>query len=199
MTAYANWKAGYTVTFYGGGKTLGTAIVEPGKNTNQAAASAYKPTRAGYVLTGWYDAGGNILFDAQGRAVNGAYWSGSYVKGKSSATWKFSGNVTAYANWALAERSSARKAVNVVGPKGKEALFMPGELAGIFADGESSFALTLDEGLETAYLVTWTADGGVTRECDVTVADGTLVLTTEEGEVYRVAWDGGSLVATREE
>ena len=39
------------VTFYGGGKTLGTATMETGKNTNQAAASAYKPTRAGYVLT----------------------------------------------------------------------------------------------------------------------------------------------------
>ena len=90
LTAYAHWapvSSQYTVTFYGGGKTLGTATMETGKNTNQAAASVHKPTRAGYVLSGWYDANDNIMFDAQGCAVNGKYWNGSYVKGQSSATW----------------------------------------------------------------------------------------------------------------
>ena len=47
--------------------------------------------------------------------------------------------------------------------------------------------------------MTWTADGGVTRECEVQVVDGALVLATEEGEVYRLEWAGGSLVATRAE
>jgi hypothetical protein len=207
VTAYAYWaKASvkYTVTFYGGGKTLGTATMETGKNTNQAAASAYKPTRAGYTLSGWYDVNDNIMFDAQGRAANGLYWNGSYVKGSSSATWIHEGNVTAYAHWAPNSNknanAAARKTPGVAGPVEDETcLFAPGELAGTFADGEGTFMLALDEGLETAYLATWTADGGMTCECEAMVADDTLVLTTEAGEVYRLAWDDGNLVATRVE
>ena len=43
----------------------------------------------------------------------------------------------------------------------------------------------------------WTTDGGVTYECEALVAGDMLVLTTEAGEVYRLAWDGGNLAATR--
>ena len=70
-----------------------------GKNTNQAAASQYRPTRAGYELAGWADANGNAIFDAQGRAVSGKYWRGSYVPNSSSATWQYAGSVIAYARW----------------------------------------------------------------------------------------------------
>ena len=175
--------------------------METGKNTCQAAASAYKPTRAGYVLTGWYDANDNILFDEQGRAANGMYWNGSYVKGSSSATWIYEGNVTAYAHWAPVANANAaaRKPLNVVTvPEDDgEDLFEPGEFSGAFADGEGTFALMLDEGLETGYLVTWTDDGGVACECEAAVVGDMLVLTTEDGEVYNFAWHDGILVAMR--
>ena len=70
-----------------------------GLNTNQDVASNYHPTRTYFTLTGWYDANDNIMFDAQGRAVDGTYWNGSYVPGSSSATWKYAGDVTTYAHW----------------------------------------------------------------------------------------------------
>jgi len=45
----------------------------------------------------------------------------------------------------------------------------------------------------------WEADGGATRACEAAVADGALLLATEEGEVYRLMWKDGSLVAIRRE
>ena len=59
--------------------------------------------------------------------------------------------------------------------------------------------LTLDEGLETAYFVTWTDDGGVACECEAAVVGDVLILITETCEVYHLAWDNGGLVATQEE
>ena len=206
------------MTFYGGGKTLGSAPVEFGKNTSQAAASGKRPTRTGYTLTGWCDKDGNVLFDAKGYAASGRYWNGSYSPNKSSATWKYAGNVTAYAQWkpnanknsATANKeekgskqstktSEPRKTSHVTGQKGGCKLFSPGELVGVFADGKDTFALMLDEGLETAYLVIWAEGGGVTCECEVVIADDTLVLTAHDGETYRLAWDSGTLIATHVE
>ena len=80
-----------------------------------------------------------------------------------------------------------------------DGLFAPGEFSGTFADGEGTFALMLDEGLETAYLVTWTADGGVACECEAAVAGDVLILTTEAGAVYYLVWDEDGLVAPRVE
>ena len=97
------------------------------------------------------------------------------------------------------DSAADRKALNVAGPKVDDDLFAPGELVGTFADGEGTFALTLDAGRKTAYLVTYTADGGVTHGCEATVADDALILMTEAGEVYRLAWVDGRLVATRAE
>ena len=289
VTAYAQWRqAACTVTFYGGGKTLGTATMEVGKSTNQAAASLYKPKRAGYRLIGWGDKDGYIIFDAKGYAANGNYWKGSYVPGQSSAIWKYSGNVTAYAYWeevpvqevpasggnsyyititytgslswqtpsvsaswiklggfessysngggtikqwysvdantsyslregkiygtacgeyfelivrqygrtSNSNASAVRNASVCVGSRGEARLFAPGEFTGTFADG-GVFMLTLDAGLATACLAMWTDGGDTISECEVEVVDGTLLLTTENGEIYRMVWDGGSLVATR--
>ena len=77
-------------------------------------------------------------------------------------------------------------------------LFFQGEYEGVFADDDGRFMLTLDEGLETAYFVTWTEDGGVACECEAAVADDVLILTTETGEVYHLVWDEDDLVAMRE-
>ena len=88
---------------------------------------------------------------------------------------------------------------NASRPQRDANLFMPGELAGTFADGDGTFTLMLDEGLKTAYFAAWTTGGNVLSECEAVVADDTLVLTTESGEVYRLVWTGGSLVARRVE
>ena len=216
VTAYAQWVATppyRIVTFDANGGVLGNAtcncVVEQGKYTSQAGASVMNATRTGYTLVGWYDAktGGNMVFNAQGYAVNGTYWNGSYVPSKSSATWKYDGSVTAYARWVSAS-GNIRMAVpsgNMDGDFGsgdmveaEAPLFFQGEYEGVFADDDGRFMLTLDEGLETAYFVTWTDDGGVACECEAAVADDVLILTTETGEVYHLVWDEDDLVAMRE-
>ena len=216
VTAYAQWVATppyRIVTFDANGGVLGNAtcncVVEQGKYTSQAGASVMNATRTGYTLVGWYDAktGGNMVFNAQGYAVNGTYWNGSYVPSKSSATWKYDGSVTAYARWVSAS-GNIRMAVpsgNMDGDFGsgdmveaEAPLFFQGEYEGTFADDDGRFMLTLDEGLETAYFVTWTDDGGVACECEAAVADDVLILTTETGEVYHLVWDEDDLVAMRE-
>ena len=218
VTAYARWVKTppcRVVTFDANGGAIGNAaynavVVEDGKYTMQAGASGVKATRSGYTLVGWYDAktGGNMVFNAQGYAVNGTYWNGSYVPSKSSATWKYAGNVTAYARWVSAS-GNIRMAVpsgNMDGDFGsgdmveaEAPLFFQGEYEGVFADDDGRFMLTLDEGLETAYFVTWTEDGGVACECETAVAGDVLILTTETGEVYHLVWDEDGLVATQEQ
>ena len=111
VTAYARWVKSppfRVVTLDANGGAISNAayaavVVEDGKATMQAGASGTKAARAGYSLVGWFDttnsAGGNIVFDAHGYAVNGKYWDGAYDPGKTAAKWKFSGNVTAYARW----------------------------------------------------------------------------------------------------
>ena len=217
VTVYAQWVATppyRVVTFDANGGVLGNAscncVVEQGKYTSQAGASAMNATRSGYTLAGWYDAksGGNMVFNAQGYAVNGTYWNGSYVPSKSSATWKFAGSVTAYARWVTASGN-----IRMAAPSGdmedgfwsgdmveaEAPLFFQGEFEGTFADGGGRFMLTLDEDLETAYFVTWTDDGGVACECEAAVVGDVLILITETGEVYHLVWDNGCLVATQEE
>ena len=55
------------------------------------------PTRTGYTFTGWYDAptGGNAVWDVNGRAVNGVYWSGSGAQ----AVYAHDGDLSTYAHW----------------------------------------------------------------------------------------------------
>ena len=215
VTVYAQWVATppyRVVTFDANGGVLGNAtcncVVEQGKYTSQAGASAMNATRTGYTLVGWYDAktGGNMVFNAQGYAVNGTYWNGSYVPSKSSATWKYAGSVTAYARWV-----SASGNIRMAAPSGdmedgfgygdmfevEAPPFFQGEYEGVFADDGGRFMLTLDEGLETAYFVTWTEDGGVACECEAAVVGDVLILTTETGAVYHLVWDEDGLVATR--
>ena len=36
-------------------------------------------------------------------------------------------------------------------------------------------------------------------ECEAAVVGDVLILMTEAGEAYRLTWEGGNLVATREE
>ena len=213
VTAYARWNPvsnKYTVTLNANvgtvsGQSSVSFQVEVGKSTSQAGANR-TIARSGYLLLGWYDSEGVMVFDAKGYAVDGKYWNGSYWPNSSSATWKYAGNVTAYALWIPMSGNVRMAAYGDVdddfgfgGFIGDAPPFFQGEFEGVFADGGGRFMLTLDEGLETAYFVTWTDDGGVACECEAAVAGDVLILITETGEVYHLAWDNGCLVATQEE
>ena len=137
-------------------------------------------TDASFGITG---SGTHVLRWAYEKDING--------KAGSDCAWVSQIKWTATASASVTMASNARE----TGPT--SGAFAPGEMLGVFADGEGTFALQLDEGMETAYLVTWTADGDVSCECEAEALDDTLVLTTEDGVVYRLTWSGGSLVATR--
>ena len=211
VVAYARWAQvsnKYTVTLNANGGTVdgqpGVSFqVEIGKSTGQAGAKR-SVERSGYMLLGWYDMDGNIVFDAMGYAVDGKYWDGEYWPNYSSATWKYAGNVTAYARWVpiasnirMAASGDMEDGFGLGGFVGDALRFFQGEFVGVFSDGGGRFMLTLDEGLETAYFVTWTEDGGVACECEAAVAGDVLILTTETGAVYHLVWDEDGLVATR--
>ena len=210
VTAYARWAQvsnKYTVTLNANGGTVdgqpGVSFqVEVGKSTSQAGAKR-SVERSGYMLRGWYDMDGNIVFDAMGYAVDGKYWDGDYWPNSSSATWKYAGSVTAYARWVpiasnirVAASGDMEDGFGLGEFVGDALRFFQGEFVGVFSDGGGRFMLTLDEGLETAYFVTWTEDGGVACECEAAVAGDVLILTTETGAVYHLVWDEDGLVAT---
>lgn len=108
ITLYARWALKtYTLSFYPNGgtyrSTTGTYVIP---NDSQTIAPTYgkgyhwrvgAATRAGYTFKGWYtSATSNVqVFNANGDAVSGAYWSAS----GSGATWKYDGNVSVYAQW----------------------------------------------------------------------------------------------------
>ena len=209
VTAYARWTKDpekYTVTLnandgcFDGGQTSVSVQVEPGKTSGQSAADRVVTPPRGYALVGWYDAktGGDMVFDAMGYAVDGKYWNGSYWPSYSSAKWKYEGSVTLYARWVQVQVASSVRSMSGFGiGQGNSDSFAPGELVGSFADDDGRFMLTLDEGLATAYFVTWAEDGGVACECEAAVAGDVLILTTETGGVYHLVWDEDCLVATR--
>ena len=176
MTYYAHWQAKtFTVTFVAtNGKLSGskTKTVQ----YNKAYGTLPTATQDGYDFIGWFtERSGGTQVTADTKMTTAA-------------------DHTLYSHW---RRAAAMVAFNGVGTGPKGGSFAPGELFGAFADGGETFALQLDEGMETAYLVTWTADGDVSCECEAEALDDTLVLTTEDGVVYRLTWSGGSLVATR--
>lgn len=96
----ANFNANnYTITFNANGGTLPSGFTSL---TTKYDTSDYwswgtmaNTTRPGFSLAGYYDAasGGNKIYNANGTCyAGGTYWS-------SSNTWKYAGNVTAYAHW----------------------------------------------------------------------------------------------------
>ena len=62
-------------------------------------SSVAKASRTGYAFAGWYTAvsGGEQVYDANGQAVKGTYWTESRANG---GTWKHDGDLTMYAHWA---------------------------------------------------------------------------------------------------
>ena len=66
--------------------------------TNWNNITSYVPTRDGYTFLGYYSQpgeGGDLVYDASGLAVQGAYWSGSGT----SAKYNNMTDLTAYAKW----------------------------------------------------------------------------------------------------
>ena len=91
----------YTITFNpnnGGNTFTGTAVYGTGDCN---VASSYNPTLDGYSFGGWYtgaDGTGEQVYDKDGKAVNGTYWSGN----GSTAVWKGTTNISVYAYWIAA-------------------------------------------------------------------------------------------------
>ena len=92
----------YTITFNpnnGGNTFTGTAVYGTGDCN---VASSYNPTLDGYSFGGWYTGAngtGEQVYDKDGKAVNGTYWSGN----GSTAVWKGTTNVSVYAYWTAAD------------------------------------------------------------------------------------------------
>lgn len=91
----------YTITFNpnnGGNAFAGTAVYDTGDCN---VASAHNPSLDGYTFGGWYTGAngtGEQVYDKDGRAVNGTYWSGN----GSTAVWKGTTNISVYAYWTAA-------------------------------------------------------------------------------------------------
>ena len=92
----------YTVYFNGNGGTTSvssrpTLFGTGNWNVGAVSASRYNSNLGGYnySLTGWSDASGNRVYDANGNAVSGVYWNNN----GSSGCWQYAGNTTAYAQW----------------------------------------------------------------------------------------------------
>lgn len=105
VTLYAQWKANeYTLTIdpnggFIGGSDKATALSPKlvfGKG-NWHVISSELPKRTGYKLVGFYDAktGGDQVFDANGLAVKGDYWTDAGSKG----SYQHPADLTVYARW----------------------------------------------------------------------------------------------------
>ncbi len=110
-TLYAKWAAKENkLTFdpnggkFSDGST--SALTYPNANLSMSPvygsssfSSVAKASRTGYAFAGWYTAasGGEQVYDANGQAVKGTYWTESRANG---GTWKHDGDLTMYAHWA---------------------------------------------------------------------------------------------------
>lgn len=101
ITWYASWTANdYTITLNANGGSISsdkTKIIVTYRTGNFNVINDRTPTLKGHSFTGWYTAktGGTKVYDASGKAVDGAYWDGT----ANSAYWNYAGNVTLYAQW----------------------------------------------------------------------------------------------------
>ena len=97
-TLLANWDSKwFKIEFDANGGTLTSTTTAVAVNYDSAAYSNIKSIitveRTGYTFLGWYDSatGGNSIWDSNGNAINGTYWT--------NYKWSYDGAVTAYARW----------------------------------------------------------------------------------------------------
>lgn len=189
-TLYAKWTAktyGLVVNPNGGtynGATGGSAI-SPNSGgtyliTGRSSFSAIgRATRRGYTLTGYWDtsgsSGGNKVYDANGRAVDGVYWDGS----DTSATFKGLASGTSLAAYARWEPSSYTLTCNPNGGKlsgdnfgAKNGTTQTASVTVTY--GKQSYAV-LGRAERVGYTFTgwWTAANGGTRVFD---SNGSFVI-----------------------
>ena len=92
----------YTITYNpnnGENAYTGTATYDTG-SCNMVDGQV--PSYSGYSFGGWYtgaDGTGEQVYDKDGKAVNGTYWSGN----GSTAVWKGTTNISVYAYWTAAD------------------------------------------------------------------------------------------------
>lgn len=108
MTVYAHWGSNsYTLTVDPNGGLLSGAVFKTADGTAGPARLTVQywatdnnkigtAKKAGYFFNGWFTAksGGKMVFDANGQCVAGSYWN-------SNKQWKYTGNLTVYAQWTL--------------------------------------------------------------------------------------------------
>lgn len=92
----------YTITFNpnnGENAYTGTVTYDTG---SWNMVDGQVPSYSGYSFGGWYtgaDGTGEQVYDKDGKAVNGTYWSGN----GSTAVWKGTTNISVYAYWTAAD------------------------------------------------------------------------------------------------
>ena len=106
LALYAKWNgSSYTLKINPNGGSISGNTEEQTMSpnlilgtTNWNDIRSYVPTREGYTFLGYYSQpgeGGDLVYDASGLAVQGAYWSGSGT----SAKYNNMTDLTAYAKW----------------------------------------------------------------------------------------------------
>ncbi|MBR4258954.1 MAG: hypothetical protein IKQ17_07980, partial [Kiritimatiellae bacterium] len=124
--------------------------------------------------------------------------------GTASMKWTTGGTPTIWALWTKTSACVELPApvalrVASAAPTAAAPNVLPAGLySGVLADGSGTFCLMLDEAekgsVRTAFLYIAAEDGVFAAECIVEGADGVLLLTTEDGEVYAFDPVAGTLV-----
>lgn len=102
VTLYAKWNPNdYQLTFDpNGGSCNGTSGTSSFNVTYGSTSHGFQSVddRPGYTFNGWFTEikGGTKVYDENGKAVQGEYWTASY---DSAGTWKHEGDLTVYARW----------------------------------------------------------------------------------------------------
>ena len=119
MFTDADWKTGTVTVTYSDGITVlvpnsYTITFNPNNGENAYTGTAtydtgswnmvdgQVPSYSGYSFGGWYTGAsgtGEQVYDKNGKAVNGTYWSGN----GSTAVWKGTTNISVYAYWTAAD------------------------------------------------------------------------------------------------
>ena len=119
MFTDADWKTGTVTVTYSDGITVlvpnsYTITYNPNNGENAYTGTVtydtgsrnmvdgQVPSYSGYSFGGWYtgaDGTGEQVYDKDGKAVNGTYWSGN----GSTAVWKGTTNISVYAYWTAAD------------------------------------------------------------------------------------------------
>ena len=179
-TLWAKWTVKVTLGKNGGTGGDNSVTVIYG----QPFPTRTMPTKSGYAFGGYF---------VSASAKTGQCYNADGT-GTSTMKWTTGGTPTIWALWT--KTSACVELPPPVAPSASAAsapaaLSIPtGIYSGVLAEGTGTFWLVLDEVEEgaprTAFLYVASEDGAMTAECEVEEADGLLLLTTEDGNMYSV-------------